>query len=261
MEPWSPAAQRSGYSGLSASQDVLIGSTADTVYGGEPYVTSYPVSVSAMSLDSSSPQPPGMNTPSSTRSPSLNEARLHSTSPRTADFSNGSSRGYSQGQDQTPRPLQTSFNQTHHGSLTYDITGLGSSLQQASKRKRNDHTREPSKSPFSDYVVLDSNSESAMNASRMDVKPSMGQTSTIFLHEQYPHVEDKKPKRAHDHTHPIRKPSNAGRKSGGRTLGMHLDPEKAAKAKDLRNDGACWICCLQRDSVSILRLVGCAPAN
>jgi len=29
---------------------------------------------------------------------------------------------------------------------------------------------------------------------------------------------------------------------------MHLPPDKAARAKQLRDEGSCWICCLQRDS-------------
>jgi len=46
----------------------------------------------------------------------------------------------------------------------------------------------------------------------------------------------------------IRKSTKDGRQKGGRSLGMHLPAEKAARAKALREEGSCWICCLQRDS-------------
>ncbi|KAK3080797.1 hypothetical protein LTS18_013006 [Coniosporium uncinatum] len=40
----------------------------------------------------------------------------------------------------------------------------------------------------------------------------------------------------------------SSKRVGGRALGSHLDPEKAAKTKAMREQGSCWLCCLQRDS-------------
>ena len=37
-------------------------------------------------------------------------------------------------------------------------------------------------------------------------------------------------------------------KRGGRAVGSHLSREGAARAKKLREEGSCWLCCLQRDS-------------
>jgi len=37
-------------------------------------------------------------------------------------------------------------------------------------------------------------------------------------------------------------------KRGGRAVGSHLSTEGAARAKKLREEGSCWLCCLQRDS-------------
>ena len=243
LEPWSIVGQR--YAGVAGSHDThLLGLAAE-----ETYNTSYPASISVVSLESSSPHHPGINTPSSsTRSPSFAHTNLQQpTSPRTSDGGGLGSHGYGRDQDHTPRLAQNSFNHAHQGSLSYNIQGLGSLSQQATKRKRNDHAhREPTKSPFSssEYVIVESNAKSPSKSKRMEPSPSV---STIFVSEQYPPLtEDNKLRRSGGLG--TRKSGN-GRKSGGRSLGMHLAPEKAAKAKDLRSDGACWICCLQRDSV------------
>jgi hypothetical protein len=209
---------------------------------------SYPASVSVMSLDSSSPQPQGIHTPSSTRSPSF--AQLHlPPSPRTSL----SSVTYGHDQD-TPRIPQNAFNSAQQPSQSYVPIGVGTSSQpiSASKRKRNDHAqRELTNSPSvsGDYVMVSSVSKTAANAKRMDTKPSKAPaaSSAMFYHEHYPHPDEKRVRKANEF---VPRKTSTGRKSGGRSLGMHLAPEKAAKAKELRGDGACWICCLQRDSVS-----------
>lgn len=253
MGPWSPVGQR--FDGFNNTHDVI--DTANEI-AYEPYATSYPVSV--MSIDSSSPQPPGMSTPSSTRSPSFAEARLHSTSPHSVGVGSFGSMGYMQDQDQTPRVPQHNFSQPMRSSLSYHLTGtgagtsMGTSSQQTIKRKRNDHfQREPSRSPFSSsstssYVLVDKPKSASKDKMLIDSKPSIAQTSSFVIQQEYPQGDEKRPRKASECG--VRKPSN-GKKSGGRSLGMHLDAKKAAKAKDLRSDGACWICCLQRDSVSL----------
>lgn len=210
-------------------------------------MNSYPASISVMSLESSSPQPQGLNTPSSPRSPSFGAVNLHSTSPQTTNVGSLGLTVFSPDQEQTPRLSQTRFNQA-----SYQLTGAGlaSASQHVPKRKRNEQVqREPTHSPFSsgsEYVMVESSSKTAVNAKRMSSKSSKPPQSDVFYHEHFPPVEEKRSKRNTEYA--VRKLSN-GRKSGGRTLGMHLAPEKATKAKDLRIDGACWICCLQRDSV------------
>ena len=42
--------------------------------------------------------------------------------------------------------------------------------------------------------------------------------------------------------------SVAGKRLGGRPIGSHLAPDKAARTKQMREEGSCWLCCLQRDS-------------
>jgi hypothetical protein len=42
--------------------------------------------------------------------------------------------------------------------------------------------------------------------------------------------------------------SNA-KKAGGRSVGMHLEDSAAARARAMREIGACWNCCLQREKV------------
>jgi hypothetical protein len=242
MEPWSPV--RQPYGGPPGPHDVLLGPGAD-----EPYVTSYPASVSVMSHSSSSPQPPGIHTPSSTRSPSF--AQLHL--PPSPRVSLGSV-AYGQDQD-TPRVQQNTFHPMQQISQSYSLAGVGSSSQQVSvmKRKRPDQAqREPTLSPFSvsgEYVMVEPVSKPIVNVKRVNTKSSKAprQAPATFCHEHYPPVDEKRVRKTSEFV--ARKTSN-GRKSGGRSLGMHLPPEKAAKAKELRGDGACWICCLQRDSVS-----------
>lgn len=46
---------------------------------------------------------------------------------------------------------------------------------------------------------------------------------------------------------PRRPPTS--RRVGGRILGTKFDPQKAEKIKERREDGACWVCSLQRDEV------------
>jgi hypothetical protein len=240
LEPWSPEGHR--YVGIPGAHDVLYGPATD-----EPYM-SYPPSVSVMSIESPSPQPQGIHTPSSTRSPSFAQIPLP-PSPRTSQ----GSIPYGPDQD-TPRVPQTTFNSAYQPSQSYTLTGAGTLSQKvsASKRKRNDHgRREPTHSPSvsGDYVMVPSFSKTATNAKRMDTKTSRisAVPSPVFYHEQYPPPDEKRPRKSNEF---ILRKTSMGRKSGGRSLGMHLAPEKAAKAKELRGDGACWICCLQRDSVS-----------
>jgi hypothetical protein len=243
IEPWSPVAGHR-FAGLPGTQDAPFAPATD-----EPYMNSYPASISVMSLESSSPQPQGLNTPSSTRSPSFAAVNLHSTSPQTTNVGSFGLPAFSPDQEQTPRLSQNNFNQ-----VSYQLMGAGlrQSSQQVSKRKRGDQVqREPTHSPFSsgsEYVMVESSSKTALNAKRMSSKMSKTQQSDVFFHEHFPPTEEKRPKRSTEYA--VRKSSN-GRKSGGRSLGMHLAPEKATKAKDLRIDGACWICCLQRDSVRL----------
>ncbi|KAF2433321.1 hypothetical protein EJ08DRAFT_74714 [Tothia fuscella] len=239
MEPWSPmAGQR--FAGLpGVTHDIAIGPAVD-----ESYMNSYPASIS-MSLESSSPQPQGPNTPSSTRSPSFATMNLHSTSPHTNLGALSSSR-FNTDHDQTPRAPQNVFlRATHQTARPVAMKAP----QPVPKRKRNEQARrEPTHSPFSsgsEYVIVEASPKTAANAKRMNTKLSKDQQPAVFFHESHPPAEEKRSRRTADYA--IRKTSN-GRKSGGRPLGSHLPSDKANKAKDLRIDGACWICCLQRDS-------------
>jgi hypothetical protein len=239
MEPWSPSGQPFGIAG---AHEILYGLATDH----ESYNISYPASISVISHESSSPQPQGIHTPSSTRSPSFTQLHLPA-SPRTSL----NSVAYSQDQD-TPRISQHIFGTAQPSNQPYSLSGVGPSSQHISvtKRKRNEYVhREPTHSPSvsGEYVMVESFSKTGANTKRIDTKPSKASAPDMFYHEHYPRNEDKRPRKSNEFV--ARKTSN-GRKSGGRSVGMHLAPEKAAKAKDLRSDGACWICCLQRDSVS-----------
>lgn len=232
-----------------------------------PNFGSYAPSVRSSGQESS-PLIDGMTTPeSSNRSPMFSTAVPHSSGP-SSNGGDGHRRSINSF-DQTHRGLQTSFpmqqgfvqqNQflsptnVSPQHLMIDTSGLHQ-LQ-----------REPTHSPFSDFVMVDKldavpapyagrqqptqpkPKRSAVKRSR--VAPTNKTTGNaqkdMFVSEHPSHTPG-----------PIRRQSNTASKatkaskqrSGGRQPGMHLNDEAAARAKQLRDEGSCWICCFQRDSV------------
>ncbi|KAF2098497.1 hypothetical protein NA57DRAFT_75739 [Rhizodiscina lignyota] len=83
------------------------------------------------------------------------------------------------------------------------------------------------------------------------IKQEEAPATTISRNRQYrfepyaPSATAPTPSRPHG---PQRPPQN--RRVGGRQLGHKFDSEKANKIKERREDGACWVCSLQRDECS-----------
>jgi hypothetical protein len=203
-------------------------------------------SYDGLSIDSS-PLAQGIRTPSSTRSPLFGQAQLSG--------SVGSCNSHihvHDHQNETPRPLQTSFLPTRETDL--DFMGLNPQLHESKHRQRRRQVqREPTHSPVSDYVMVEPENEptrtpSYAGSTKAEPSTSAPRSPTIFVPEQYPPSADSAKQQS---SHYVIRKTRDGKRAGGRSLGMHLPADKAARAKLLREEGSCWICCLQRDSVSL----------
>jgi hypothetical protein len=240
--PWSPV-DHSRVPSIGITQHMSFGSASALPVSHDAYRTSYAGSV--LSMDSS-PQARGIGTPNSERSPLFAPAHLSG--------SMGSTNSHQcQGHDhqhETPRAMQQPFQQTR--TLNVDVIGIGMGSQsQGNKGRRSQAPREPTHSPVSDYVMVESVDISAVSPSFsgfMKAEPSTSapRSPVTFVTEQYPLVSDSGKQASNQGV--IRK-TREGKRAGGRSLGSHLPADKAARAKQLREEGSCWICCLQRDSV------------
>jgi hypothetical protein len=225
-----------------------------------PNFASYAPSVLSSAQDSS-PLIEGMHTPdSANRSPLFSTAAPNSSA--------GSSSGGDMHRrafhsfDQTPRPLQTSFAHQNY-MMKQDMspnTIDPNTIQSAH--------REPSHSPSSDYVLVDISDAGSMTyfeesrpapSQSKQKKPSAKRSRATssatrrpvadnFVSEYPPHAAG--PIRRQSSNAVSKATKDGHKRVGGRSLGMHLTEEAAARAKQLRDEGSCWICCFQRDSVS-----------
>jgi hypothetical protein len=73
----------------------------------------------------------------------------------------------------------------------------------------------------------------------------------LFVHEHFPSPKSGSVASAAQRKQ-IQKLSH-WRRAGGRTVGSHLAPDKAARTKEMREKGSCWLCALQRDQVCSTR--------
>jgi hypothetical protein len=114
------------------------------------------------------------------------------------------------------------------------------------------NSNENANSPISDFVLIDSTTDyqpspsprpSKRKASEVEESASFG---TVFVQHTFSHDHSS---HAHQENDFARKRINSNR-VGGRATGSHLNAQSAARARELREKGSCWICCLQRDSVS-----------
>lgn len=243
--PWSPV-DHSQVPSIGITQIMSFGSPSALPISYDAYHTSY--AGSALSMDSS-PQARGIGTPNSERSPLFAPAHLAGS----LGSSNSQCHGHDH-QHHTPRAAQYSFSQPQ--TLNVDMIGIGMGSQsQGNKRRRSQAPREPSHSPVSDYVMVESSDISAVSPSfsgsmKMEPSTSGPQSPLTFVAEHYPPSADsgKQPS-----TQGVIRKARDGKRAGGRSLGSHLPADKAARAKQLREEGSCWICCLQRDSVCLLK--------
>lgn len=71
------------------------------------------------------------------------------------------------------------------------------------------------------------------------------QQATVFVQQHFPAKDSSNTRIT---TELVRRTPAGVTKRGGRAVGSHLSTEGAARAKKLREEGSCWLCCLQRDS-------------
>lgn len=217
-----------------------FGSASALPISQDAYHTSYAGSV--LSMDSS-PQARGIGTPNSERSPLFTAVNLSNSLGST----NSQCHGHDH-QHQMPRATQYAFHQQTQ-NLNVDMMGIGAQSQ-GNKRRRSHAQREPSPSPVSDYVMVESSdtaSPSFMGSMKAEPSTSGPRSPITFVAEQFSSVSGKRPS-----TQGVIRKAREGKRAGGRSLGSHLPADKAARAKQLREEGSCWICCLQRDSVCSL---------
>ena len=223
--------------------------------------TSYAPSVLSSAQDSS-PLIDGIATPeSASRSPMFSNLAPNSA----ANSSNGGDPhqiSFQSFSNQTPRQIQTTF-QPQNVYPQQDISPQSLMIDPTSMHQLH---RDPSPSTFSDFVLIDKDevsptthladhhtSQAKQKKSTMK-RPRVASTSKV--RQEPDNFVSEHPARA---AGPIRRQSSSAAKIakdnakrvGGRSLGMHLTEEAAARAKQLRDEGSCWICCFQRDSVRL----------
>lgn len=238
QSPWSPVGHSRVPSIGITQHGMSFGPASALPISQDAYHTSYAGSV--LSMDSS-PQARGIGTPNSERSPLFAVANLSSSLGST----NSQCHGHDH-QHPTPRATQYPFQQPPN--LNVDMIGIGMGSQsQGNKRRRSQAPREPSHSPVSDYIMVESSDAVSPSFTwPMKVEPSTSapRSPMTFVAEQFSSDSGKQPS-----AQGVIRKARDGKRAGGRSLGSHLPADKAARAKQLREEGSCWICCLQRDSV------------
>lgn len=256
QDPWSPAGQPR-FLGQARPHHVPWG-PADSLGTG---AGSYPPS--ALS-PSPSPLIEGFRTPDSTKSPMFTNAHLYGSS--AASSGGDSSQVYFQDfQQQTPMAPQVGFQHATYGNQYNDLAGITAPPQTQMLDQNAGHklNREPTYSPIEDFVVVDYNDVLPTSMANPHTTPTVKQPphkvskkstsskarheKTVFIPEGYPLSADANRRRANELA---RQRHRDSKRAGGRSVGMHLNADSAARAKQLREEGSCWICCLQRDSVS-----------
>jgi len=251
FEPWSYEGQRR-FQGFARVDAPVFGPHTDLMH-----------EIAAGASWASSPKINDIPTPSSTRSPSFAHATLDQDALRpTASSARPSlhlqvDRKPRQNTFQSPRSSSAATQTVHSSTLTVSQNPYQSNLY-----------LNPLHSPLADYVVVShaSQESSGQSAAELEtfksesiqsehvtspqVSPQAKQDTPclIFGPPSFP-VEDSSNNRGSSLPH-RKHSSGPGRRLGGRPVGSHLAPDKAARTKLMREEGSCWLCCLQRDSCS-----------
>ncbi|KIW03298.1 uncharacterized protein PV09_05510 [Verruconis gallopava] len=218
---------------------------------------------SVLSHDSS-PHVEGITTPDSSRSPMFSQAVPSSSSASSSGAADHRNHLYNQTFDQTPRLIQTAFVNTEYVNQDYNISPQSLFIDPSAAIQQ--LGRDPSHSPMSEYEIIDK-SEAVSTAygddnraiqstlpkeEKLSAKRSRAPTSNKMRQDpdnfvsEYPNASGVIRRQLSSGAGKQRE----GKRVGGRSVGMHLSSEVAARAKQLRDEGSCWVCCFQRDSCS-----------
>jgi hypothetical protein len=255
-QPSWPLEDPTRYAGQALPHHVGWGPANNTLNSLNP---SYAGSV--LSHDSSPPMD-GLATPESAKSPMLSTANPNSSSV-SSNGGDSTRRAHYQDIQQTPRPFQTGFQPAsmNHQHGMGGVTSLRTLMIDANVGQQ--VHREPTHSPSSDYIMVELNdalsttysddrrtSQPQLKEKKPSQRGSKKLPSSKVRHEPDPFVPEFPMTTGSIRRQSGDKKSRDGKRVGGRTVGMHLKTDVAARAKQLRDEGSCWICCFQRDSVS-----------
>lgn len=249
-EPWSLEGQRR-YHGFAKADANLFGPHTDYMHEIAPGNVSW----------ASSPKINDIPTPSSTHSPSFQHATLDQES-ITPSVSTARPTLHLQ-VDHKPR--QNSFHVPRSSPIA--THAVHSSTPTVSQNPcQSNFNLSLSQSPGSDFVLVPfpsqespgrctvesetfkSDGGQAEHATSPQIPTKQDPSRLIFGPHAFP-PEDSSNIRGSNAGLAQRKHSYAsGKRLGGRPIGSHLAPDKAARTKQMREEGSCWLCCLQRDS-------------
>jgi hypothetical protein len=244
-EPWSPESHPR-YNRIPSADVNMFGPASDNL---EPYASSVH---SHNSLDS--PLFSFNPTPSPARSPIPAQAEPFKSLSLMSErqLSNCSSLSGVSPTDQTPRPRQTAFPHAEQSRRPFTATDVKPSPRLLTENTSQTISIDNTHSPTSDFVLVDSATDIQSSPSPKPIKRKASEVEeahefeTVFIRHIFSPDQDYS---LNHEAHLARKRVN-GNRVGGRATGSHLNAQSAARARELREKGSCWICCLQRDSVS-----------
>jgi len=251
FEPWSYEGQRR-YHGFARADAPVFGPHTDFMHD---------IAVGNASW-TSSPKLNDIPTPSSTRSPSFPHATLDQETLRP--IASTTRPALHLQVDRKPRPNTIQVPRSSPIATQAVHSSTPTVLQ---RQRQSSFNLNLSQSPGADFVVValpsqESSSQGAVESEAFKsegiqvehvtsppISPQAKQDPSclIFGPQPFP-VEDSCNNRVSSGLAQRKHSTGAGKRLGGRPIGSHLAPDKAARTKQMREEGSCWLCCLQRDS-------------
>ena len=247
FEPWSFEGQRR-YHGYAKADAPVFGPHTDLMhdFGNTSWT--------------SSPKLNDISTPSSTRSPSF----PHATLDQDALIPTVSTARPTLHLQVDRKPRQNAFHVPRSSPIATQAAHT-STPTASQKSYQSNFNLSLSQSPVADYVVVPLPSQEnagqcavesetfKSESVQVDASPQISPqgkhdpSCLVFGQQTFP-AEDSSNNRMSSGLAQRKHSSGSGKRLGGRPIGSHLAPDKAARTKQMREEGSCWLCCLQRDS-------------
>lgn len=135
------------------------------------------------------------------------------------------------------------------GEFVHDLAGVQTRTMQTTGLQRNTYDYELSSLALAIDNALEQSSPVSEEPNGNRILPTVTATPSLNSYRTPVFVQFTTDPVMHDSG--VESQSQRCGKSGGRRPGSHLAPAKAAKTKMMRDEVACWLCCLQRDEVSL----------